>query len=290
MKPSRINRVLQGAIGCLLVAFIGQVGYDYIFNKPKPILLAAWAYEPRDLAEAKGLAQEIVEVQVMNVERADDLVTKAPGEPGGIDRIAVEVVTMKVNGAMKGSPGQQIQVFRTAGIPVTKQDMPPMSQAPPKPKGASDPPKRPTHFMGNMVNIHDDVEYRKGERYVMFLRKGPKVRVNGKTVDTKSLLNPSARFRIEKDNKVSPILPEGMGKPFKGHPLQNFKATIQQTAERKPIPGKISGQLIMPKIPPRMGLGKVMPRGVEGAVTPKELEPELGEMEVPTEGEAPVFQ
>ena len=148
MIPSRINRVLQGAIGCLLVAFIGQVGYDYVFNKPKPILLAAWAYEPRDLAEAKGLAQEIVEAQVMNVERADDLVTKAPGEPGGIDRIAVEVVTMKVNGAMKGSPGQQIQVFRTAGIPVKKQDRPPMSQAPPKPKGASAPPKRPAPFYG----------------------------------------------------------------------------------------------------------------------------------------------
>jgi hypothetical protein len=292
MKPSLINGILQGIIGCLLVAFIGQVGYEYFFNKPEPVLLASWAYEPRNLAEAKGLAQEIVEAQVMNVERADDLITKAPGEPGGIDRIAVEVVTMKVNGAMKGRPGQEIQVFRTAGIPVNKRGMPPMSQAPPRPKGAANPPKQITPFTENMVNIHDDVEYKPGERYMMFLREGPNVRMKGRVVPTKSLLNPSTRFRIGKDNRVMPTIPDTLGQPFKGKPLQNFKTDIQQAVERVPVPGKLQGQLILPalKIKPGRMPGGIRPRGIEGAKGHEDMEIELGEIEVPTEGTAPEYQ
>ena len=292
MKSSLTNRILQSVIGCLLVAFTGQVSYEYFFNKPEPVLLAAWAYEPRNLSEAKGLAQEIVEAQVMNVERADDLVTHAPGEPGGIDRIAVEVVTMKVHGAMKGRPGQEIQVFRTAGIPVNKRGMPPMSEAPPRPKGAPDPPKQIMPFNENMVNIHDDVEYKPGERYVMFLREGPSVGMKGKMVPTKSLLNPTTRFRIQNDNRIMPLVPAGLGLHFKGKTLQNFKMDIQQTVERAPVPGKIPGQMVFPpiQIKPGMTPGGIRPRGIEGAKGPEGMEMELGEIEVPTEGKSPELQ
>lgn len=140
MNSNSFNRFLQGTIAILFLAFAGQVGYQYAFHKPEPVLMAAWAFEPRNLAEAKGLAQEVVEAQVTNIERADDLVIPAPGEPGNVERIAIEVVSMKVKGAMKGQPAQDIQVFRTAGIPVTRNDMPNMKDAPPKPRGASNPP------------------------------------------------------------------------------------------------------------------------------------------------------
>ena len=172
--------------------------------------MAAWAFEPRTLAEAKGLAQEVVEAEVMNVERADDLVIPAPGEPGDVERIAIEVVNMRVKGAMKGQPAQNIQVFRNAGLPVTRHDMPNMKEAPPKPKGAADPPVRPTPFVENTVNIHDDQPYKVGESYVMFLRDGPQVSVKGQRVATKTLLNPSTRFRVEGDNKVTPTIPDGL--------------------------------------------------------------------------------
>jgi hypothetical protein len=291
-KSLNFNRFLQGTIAVLFVAFTGQVGYEYWFKKPEPVLMAAWAFEPRTLAEAKGLSKEVVEAEVTKVERADDLVIPAPGEPGDVERIAIEVVSMKVKGAMKGQPGQEIQVFRTAGIPVTRNDMPNMKDAPPKPKGASDPPARPTPFVANTINIHDDQAYKVGESYVMFLRDGPQVSVKGKRVATKSLLNPSTRFRVERDNKVTPTIPDGLGQSFKGKPLQNFKADIQQAADRGPIPGKLPGQMVLPAIPIKPGMmpGGIRPRGIEGGETPEGMEAEMGEIEVPTEGQAPELQ
>lgn len=290
MNSQTVNRFLQGTIAVLFVAFAGQVGYEYWFKKPDPVLMAAWAFEPRTLAEAKGLAKEVVEAQVTNVERADDLVIPTPEEPGGAVRIAIEVVSMKVKGAMKGQPAQDIQVFRTAGIPVKRNDMPDMKNAPPRPKGASNPPARPTPFMENTINIHDDQDYKVGENYVMFLRDGPNVRVKGRQVATKTLLNPSTRFRVEKDNRITPTIPDGLGQSFKGKPLQNFKADIQQAADRGPIPGKLPGQMVLPKleIKPGMMPGGIRPRGIEGGDVPEGME--LGEMEVPTEGQAPELQ
>ena len=289
MKSQTMNRFLQGTIAVLFVGFAGQVGYEYWFNKPEPVLMAAWAFEPRTLAEAKGLAKEVVEAEVMNIERADDLVIPAPGEPEGVERIAIEVVNMRVKGAMKGQPAQTIQVFRTAGLPVTRQDMPNMKEAPPKPKGAVDPPARPTPFMENTVNIHDDQPYKVGENYVMFLRDGPQVSIKGQRVVTKSLLNPSARFRVEQDNRIMPLIPDGLGQPFRGKPLQNFKMDIQQAADRGPIPGKLPGQMIFPAIPMQPGMmpGDIRPRGIEGKDVPEGMGTELGEIEVPTEGKAP---
>lgn len=291
MKSQTINRFLQGTIVVLFVAFAGQVGYEYWFNKPEPVLMAAWAFEPRTLAEAKGLSKEVVEAMVTKVERADDLVIPAPGEPGNVERIAIEVVSMKVKGAMKGQPSNEIQVFRTAGMPVTRHDMPNMKEAPPKPRGASNPPLRPTPFVADTVNLHDDQEYKVGENYVMFLRDGPQVRVKGRKVATKSLLNPSTRFKIERDNRIMPVIPDGLGQPFKGKPLQNFKTDILQAADRVPIPGKLPGQLVLPaiQIKPGMMPGGIRPRGIEGAKEP-EGAIELGEIEVPTEGKAPELQ
>lgn len=288
MNSQTLNRFLQGTIAILFVAFAGQVSYEYMFNKPDPVLLAAWAFEPRSLAEAKGLAKDVVEAQVTKVERADDLVIPAPGEPGGVERIAIEVVNMRVKGAMKGKSGQEIQVFRTAGIPVGKRKMPSMKEAPPKPKGASKPPSRPTPFLGNTINLHDDQEYKVGENYVMFLRDGPQVKMKGKRIATKSLVNPSTRFKVGKDNRVTPLIPDGLGKPFKGKSLQQFKATIQQTKGRGPIPGKLPGQMVLPRF--KFKPGMVRPRGIEGGKTLEGTEEELGEMEVPTEGEAPELQ
>jgi len=288
MKSQTINRFLQGTIAILFVAFAGQVGYEYWLNKPEPVLMAAWAYEPRTLAEAKGLSKEVVEAHVTKVERADDLVIPAPGEPGNVERIAIEVVSMKVKGAMKGQPGQEIQVFRTAGVPVTRHDMPNMKDAPPRPKGASNPPTRPTPFVENTINLHDDQDYKVGENYVLFLRDGPQVRVKGRPVATKTLLNPSTRFRVEGDNKVNPTIPDGLGQSFKGKPLQNFKTDILQAADRGPIPGKLPGQLVLPAIPIQPGM--IRPRGIEGKDAPEGMEAEMGEIEIPTEGTAPELQ
>ncbi len=288
MNQQIINRFLQGTIAVLFVAFAGQVGYQYWFNKPQPQVFAAWAFEPRNLAEAKGLAKDIVEVEVTKIERANDLVVRAPGEPGGIERLAIEVITMKVKGRMKGKGAKEIQVFRTVGIPVSQKGIPPMSQAPKKPKGASAPPKRATPFKGDTINIQNDVKYKKGESYVLMLRDGPRVRVKGRQVATKSLVNPSTRFRIDKSQRIQPVVPEGLGRPFKGQGLNKFRGTIQKTSARIPIKGKLPGQMIFPRL--KLKPGMIRPRGIEPGGELGEMEMELGEMEVPTEGAAPTYE
>lgn len=90
MNSNSFNRFLQGTIAILFLAFAGQVGYQYAFHKPEPVLMAAWAFEPRNLAEAKGLAQEVVEAQVTNIERADDLVIPAPESPGMLNELPLK--------------------------------------------------------------------------------------------------------------------------------------------------------------------------------------------------------
>jgi hypothetical protein len=67
---------------------------------------------------------------------------------------------------------------------------------------------------------------------------------------------------------------------------------IQQAADRGPIPGKLPGQMILPAIPIQPGMmpGGIRPRGIEGAKGPEDMDMELGEIEVPTEGEAPELQ
>ncbi|MEJ2232030.1 MAG: hypothetical protein P8X46_12720 [Nitrospirales bacterium] len=288
MNGNKINRALQGTIAVLFVAFAGQVGYQYWFNKPEPVLFTASAFEPRTLAEAKGLAKEVVEAQVTKVEQGDDLVLPAPGEPGNVERIPTEIITLNVKSALKGKPGQQIRLFRTAGKPVSRRDMPNMKEAPPKPKGASNPPSRPTPFLENTINVHDELPYKEGDKIVAFLRDGPSVRVKGQRVATKTQVNPSTRFRVERDNRITPALPHGLGQAFKGKPIQNFKADIQQAADRGPIPGKIPGQLILPAL--KIKPGMIRPRGIEGGDAPEGMDVEMGEIEVPTEGQAPELQ
>lgn len=74
--------------------------------------------------------------------------------------------------------------------------------------------------------------------------------------------------------------------------MQQFKDDIQKVTERPPIPGKISGQLILPKRQMKPGIisGGIRPRGIEGGDVPEGMEAEMGEIEIPTEGEAPELQ
>ena len=241
------------------------------------------------LAEAKGLARDIVEAQVAVVQRGDDIVIPAPGEPGGEIRIAVEVVTMKTIGHMKGEKTQELHVFHTLGMPSGFQPPPPMNTAPPKPKNAIDPPAQIVPFVANTVNIHDDPQYKPGERYLMFLREGPQVKVKGQPLATHSLLSPSTRLLIRPDNKVEPMSQGGVGFLLRGQPVDQLRKAIAETPERGPVPGKLPGQLVLPP-----GIGQIAPLPGAGGITPRGIDKEVGadpsateEIEVPTEGKQP---
>src|SRR5438876_10040803 len=73
-----------------------------VYQKPDRHGFASWKHNPKSLAEAKRLAKHIVTGVVTDVERGDDLVVKAQGEPNGEDRIPIEVATVKVETRHKG--------------------------------------------------------------------------------------------------------------------------------------------------------------------------------------------
>ena len=289
MTNQQLNRILFSAIVVLGVGFLAQIAINTYLYAP-PSITAAWAYDPRDIGEAKGLARDIVEAQVIKSERGDDIVLEAPGEPGGVDRIAVEVVTLRTTGRMKGAQAQEIQLFHTLGMPSGFQAPPSMKGAPPKPKDGIDPPAQIVPFVANTVNIHDDPQYQPGERYLMFLREGPLVKMKGQPVATHSLLSPSTRLLIRPDGKLEPMSQGGVGYLLRGQNLDQLRKTIAETPELGPVPGKIPGQLVLPPrmgqlIPSLPGPGGVMPRGIE-----KEAGTDPGateEIEVPTEGKQP---
>lgn len=291
MHLERLHRILRLSVIVLAVGFAAQIAINtYLYAPPR--ITAAWAYDPRDLGEAKGLAQHIVEGQVLRVDRADDLIMKADGEPGGVDRVAVEVVHMRVDGALKGQPPKEIQVFHTAGMPVTNLSPPPMSQAPPKPPDALEPPLQIVPFTGNRVNVHDDPHYQVGQRYLLFLREGPKLNLKGQPVATFSLLSPTTRFEVTKGNHLVPAVSEGLGFHFRGQNLLNFREMLMKTQEITPTEGKIPGQLLLPGHPiTTPGLTPGMPQGgPPGGVAPRGVEGEagaVGDMEIPREGPAP---
>lgn len=279
MKSDQLNRILLSAIGVLGAGFIAQVAINTYLYAP-PTITAAWAYDPRDIAEAKGLASQIVEAQVMRAERADDIVISAPGEPGNEIRVAVEVVTLRSGGQLKGAPSQEIKLFHTLGMPSGFQSPPPMKAAPPKPKNGIDPPAQMVPFVANTVNIHDDPVYQPGERYLLFLREGPALKMKGQPVATHSLLSPSTRLLIRPDNKIEPMAQGGVGFVFRGQNVEQLRKTIIETQERGPIPGKLPGQLILPP-----ALGGIMTRGIEKEIGADTSAAE--ELEVPHEGAAP---
>ena len=235
MNIKKINRILQYSILGLGAAFVVQLGISWV-DKPEITVVAAWKDNPKTLARAKGLASRVVEGTVLRVERANDLVVTAPGEPGGVDRIAMEVVTLKVDGTLKGTSVKEIKIARTVGLSVAGRKHPPANKAPKKPRGGKNrPAKLPTGDAHSMqtVNIHDDPPYKKGEKYLLFSRKGPNLRVKGKTVQTSTVVNPTARFKIDKANKIQPTK-AGFGSKFKNKSLKDFRSAINKSAQKFP--------------------------------------------------------
>src|SRR5207245_5285489 len=86
-------------------------------------------------------ADEVIVGKVVRVRQADDLVTKAEGEPNAEDRIPVELVTVRVEKRYKGR-AETVELFHVGGEPSPASlKEPPMSEAPPKPKRSADYPQ-----------------------------------------------------------------------------------------------------------------------------------------------------
>lgn len=221
LKPLK---VLSVAVAVLLAALFAQIGLRYI-AKPDVQLLAVWKDVPKSPEEAARLADEVVVGHVVKVRRADDLVTKTEGEE---DRIPIEVVTIRVEKRYKGK-AETIELFHVGGEPSPASlKEPPMSEAPPKPeKGAIDKSQRPaTRGGARKFILKDDPEYKQGEKYLLFVRKGPKVTEDGKTTETMAIISPTTRFHVSAANKLEPVTDTGFAPQVKGKDLKEIETRI----------------------------------------------------------------
>jgi hypothetical protein len=88
----------------------GQKPTDLPNNPPQqcdpnaePNAMAEWKNHAHSLAQAKGMADDIIVGEVQSVEAATPFTSKVEGEPGGVVETPVQDVTIKVDTSVKGN-------------------------------------------------------------------------------------------------------------------------------------------------------------------------------------------
>ncbi len=236
-------------VAVLLGVLLIQLAVSFS-HEQEPHTIAIWKNRPNNMAQAKRLANQIVTGRVTKIERADDLVVKAPGEPNDEVRIPVEVITITIEKSHKGGPlrlhlprlpgqprprpaQQTVQVFHTGlsvGVPVKDRREPPVSERPPRPAGGVDKPAqipKPTEEEARTVMLHDDPAYKVGERYVLLLMDGPAVKVRGTLIATKAPVSPEGRYRITADDQIEPVTQRGFAGQLKGKSVRELEAELR---------------------------------------------------------------
>jgi hypothetical protein len=243
MKP---EKVLPIVVALLASGFVLQVAVRYQ-QKPGPVYFASWKESPKNIAEATRLARRIVRGVVSKVDRGNDLVVRVSGEPGGEDRIPIEVVSIRIEKTEKGAPAQEVKVFRTGSTKdpgLRDRAAPPMTQAPPKPPGGIDRPAqlpKPTAAEAATILLHDDPPYSVGERKLLFLTDGPTVTVAGASVRTQRLIAPEGRYLIKPDNKLQGVTERGLALQLKDKPLVEVERLIRIPVRPTPPRGPVKG-------------------------------------------------
>lgn len=232
-------RILKTSAFFLAILFAFQL---YVVNNTeiKNHAFAIWKDSPKTLAKVKELSDHIIIGKIRKIERGEDLVVKVEGEPNNEVRIPVEVITITVEKTLKGTRKNSIKLFHTGlsiGKPVTQQPSP-RGPAPPKPEGGTKRPSKlpipKTEEEARTVMLHDDPGYKVGERYTLFLRDGPTIKLGGNLVPTKAIISPEGRYRIKPDNKIEPMTKRGFSGGLKDIQLDRFEKLIIRTNPIRP--------------------------------------------------------
>jgi hypothetical protein len=213
-------------LGAMLV---GQSTYLAVSmsGRAQPTYFASWVHRPESLEAARKLANQEVLGRVTRVRRADDLTTAAPGEPGGVDRIPVEAVTIQIEKSYKGDKPQTIEVFHTGQTSARGDRQPPSS-----PPAGTKPPERrgdPSDAETRTTWLEGDPPYQQGERYVLLLTNGPTLKVGGETVQTRRPVSPEGRFRVNGQDQLEPVSDRAdFATRLRGRPLRELEAALQR--------------------------------------------------------------
>jgi hypothetical protein len=202
-----MNKHLMWLPVAALALTLGGQAYLYNNEVPTTTLHASWAFKPKSVQEARAKASNVVQAEVIRVERGDDIVTAAAGEPGGEDRIPTQRVTLKVLKSTKGgqTAGDTIQVFQTGGL-----------QLPAVPAGG--PAKDQERIQAKQVILADDPLYRVGEQHLLMLEQGPKGML--KTV------SPEGRFKVERNGTLTPAVDNEVTGAVRGKGVAEFERQV----------------------------------------------------------------
>jgi hypothetical protein len=181
--------------------------------QPTKIYIASWADNPESLEETTDLAESVVHARVKRIRKSQPLELQIEG--GEVDRIPVEVITLELlDQDLKGNrqQGAEVELYRTGHSDMAS----PMTRAAPQ----GPPPARPAegaversqaerqrggaHQHGAVIYsaMMDDPPYRTGESYVLFIRPGPRLQVDGAELQTSAIVNPAGRYRVRPDNTL----------------------------------------------------------------------------------------
>lgn len=246
----KIRKYLIGANALLVLLLVFQVS-GLIGGRETSIAIASWEDRPDSVDETTELSEHVVRVRVKKIREAEPITVRVDGEPGGVDQIPVEVVTLEVtDDDAKGNKkkGDIIEIFHTghsSETPPGRRTDQPKGPPPPKPeegavekKDAEKPPASEAHMGVLFSAVMGDPEYRVGEDYLLFLRKGPDMKVGGRSQATLRAVSPEGRWKVDSRGRLQPMSDKGWAKQLRGKPAKELKdKAAQAVAKGKGKPG-----------------------------------------------------
>ncbi|MCZ6775440.1 MAG: hypothetical protein O7D34_03150, partial [Ignavibacteria bacterium] len=81
--------------------------------------------------------------------------------------------------------------------------------------------------------LADDLGYKMGDDYLLFVRKGPTLKIKGKKVETLAIVSPEGRYQVSKNNKLSPAAKQGFASRYKGKDVADLETEVEEIQKKK---------------------------------------------------------
>jgi hypothetical protein len=236
MNLTNATKYLLWAPAAVLALTLGGQVFLSHHEQPELVSEASWAFHPRSLRETRDRAHTIVRAQVVAVEKGEDLVVPARGEPSGEDRLPTQRITIKVTKNFKGAarPGQTLTLFQTGGE-MQADPAPPTGRASNSAEHLDEPAGGKGHVHPNdpapvrhevkghgagprKLVLEGDPAYAVGEDYVLMLEDGPKGLLR--------TVSPEGRFKVERNGSVKAMVTEDATKDVHGKPVAELEREL----------------------------------------------------------------
>lgn len=206
------------------------------------LMIASWVDRPESLEQTVELADEVVVGRVVNIRRAQPLRVRVENEPDGYDEVPVEVVTIQLTDEPvkgQGRRGANLELFHTghSGTPSAARQDEPRGPRPERPEGGVERSQapRPDPSSGAPAEfsaVMGDPAYEVGETYMLFVRQGPDLNVNGNRMQTRGIVSPEGRWRVMRGNEVVPMSDRAWAQRMRGRSLAELRSQAARAAER----------------------------------------------------------